>query len=522
MDSLSRQDNRRDVRRTLERLPKELDHTYDDAMVRIRDQDRQKASRANQVLTWICYAFRPLKVKELLYALAVEPGDDTLDEEAIPAVDDLIDACAGLVTVDEESKIVRLVHYTTQEYFESRRAGYFPDAQMDISKTCITYLSMKTFTNAPHRDLKSLVLENPLLHYAAMYWGDHVRGDPELLVLELILDFFHQRPNISLSMQVMNGLFDYYSYDVKENTDGLCVAAVFGLNETARHLLEKGPHPNGQNGSKQAALEAAAAIGHHGIVEILLSAGADVNGSEELDLTALHQAARYGNDDIVRTLLKNGADVDARCIDEETPLHVAVRHSHEDAVSILLAHHADVAAQNADGSTAIHFAVENGNLDMVLKLLEHGARASIEERDEENNTVLNLAAGLDSDYAIIKLLLDAGANTEAIGGDGDTPLVKALTNGRKDTVELLLDYGANPNAVTKDGLSMLRLIGPTGYDMNPSLELEELLLEHGAIAAADSDEEQYQFRDYPSQSDEDLQSDEDFQSDEDLRNDENF
>ena len=41
-----------------------------------------------------------------------------LDEENLPEIEDMVSVCAGLVTIDEESNIIRLVHYTTQEYFE--------------------------------------------------------------------------------------------------------------------------------------------------------------------------------------------------------------------------------------------------------------------------------------------------------------------------------------------------------------------------------------------------------------------
>ena len=55
---------------------------------------------------------------ELQHALAVETGTSELDEENLLEIGDLISVCAGLVIADEESNIIRLVHYTTQEYLE--------------------------------------------------------------------------------------------------------------------------------------------------------------------------------------------------------------------------------------------------------------------------------------------------------------------------------------------------------------------------------------------------------------------
>ena len=68
-----------------------------------------------------------------------------LDEENLPEIEDIISVCAGLVTVDQESNIIRLVHYTTQEYFERNQVTLFPNSQTDIAMTCVTYLSFNAF-----------------------------------------------------------------------------------------------------------------------------------------------------------------------------------------------------------------------------------------------------------------------------------------------------------------------------------------------------------------------------------------
>ncbi len=68
MDTLAKKHNRRDVRKAWVNLPKELDDTYDEAMQRIWSQDGVDAKLAEQVLSWISYAFRPLtiEVRQLL------------------------------------------------------------------------------------------------------------------------------------------------------------------------------------------------------------------------------------------------------------------------------------------------------------------------------------------------------------------------------------------------------------------------------------------------------------------------
>jgi hypothetical protein len=100
-------------------------------MERNEGQIADSQDLAKQVLSWITCTKRPLTTSELQDALAVEIGRPE------PKLEDMVSACAGLVTVDKESDIIRLVHYTTQEYFERKQNRWFPEAQRDIARTCI-------------------------------------------------------------------------------------------------------------------------------------------------------------------------------------------------------------------------------------------------------------------------------------------------------------------------------------------------------------------------------------------------
>lgn len=100
------------IRRALEKLPKgseALHEAYGEAMKRINSQARGHRELAEAVLTWITCAKRPLKTRELQHALAVEVDSPELDETGIPDLEDMVSVCAGLVTVEEESSIIRLV-----------------------------------------------------------------------------------------------------------------------------------------------------------------------------------------------------------------------------------------------------------------------------------------------------------------------------------------------------------------------------------------------------------------------------
>ncbi|KAF2809675.1 uncharacterized protein BDZ99DRAFT_33975 [Mytilinidion resinicola] len=123
-DSLLDKRTAKDVKLTLAKLSKSsaaLDDAYKEAIQRIQGQLSGDYVLAKKVLSWITYAKRPLTTTEMCCALAVEPDETKLDPENIPDVEDLLSVCAGLVVVDQESAVIRLVHYTTQEYFERIR-----------------------------------------------------------------------------------------------------------------------------------------------------------------------------------------------------------------------------------------------------------------------------------------------------------------------------------------------------------------------------------------------------------------
>jgi len=90
----------------------------------------------------------------------------------------MVSLCGGLVTVDEQSGIVRLVHYTTQESLERTKEYWFPNAETNIVNICITYLSFSIFKKGiPETDdeFERRLQSNPLYDYAMHNWGHHAR-----------------------------------------------------------------------------------------------------------------------------------------------------------------------------------------------------------------------------------------------------------------------------------------------------------------------------------------------------------
>lgn len=142
----------------LKRRPKgseALDITYNAALERVESQKEGFEKLAKRVLSWIIHAQRQLTIVELQHALAVKIGEPELDEE-------------------NKTGVIRLVHYTTQQYFERTRLSWAPSVQADITMACLTYLSFNTFETGPcdtHEKFVVRLQQNIFLVYAAKNGG---------------------------------------------------------------------------------------------------------------------------------------------------------------------------------------------------------------------------------------------------------------------------------------------------------------------------------------------------------------
>jgi hypothetical protein len=366
MDTLVNQPTKGHVKQALQHLAKGidgLDETYNLAMNRIRDQSEGFRELANRMLGWIVHAKRPLSTTELQQALGVRLHTQELNEDFLPSIPDLTSRCAGLVTIDEQSGIVRLIHYTTQEYFTRTWAGSFSDAQMDIANVCVTYLSFEVFEAGfceSDREFEERLRTNVLYDYAARNWGYHAYTAS--IAEDSILNLLESRAKVSAASQAMMVEGDYpdYSQGVPMEMTGAHVAAYFGLVDTIMGLLKKGHNPHLQDSYGRTPLSWAAENGHKAVVKLLLEAKADVNAKDNKGQTPLWCAARNGHEAVVKLLLEAKADVDAKDNGGRTPLWCAARNGHEAVVKLLLEAKAD-AKDEYDGHTPLPWAAVKGH-----------------------------------------------------------------------------------------------------------------------------------------------------------------
>jgi hypothetical protein len=302
-------------------LPEELDEIYNAALERIQNQHKDRSELAMRMLSWITYALRPLKVGEIQHAMAVmdlEPDETCLDEEDLPSEALLVTVCGGILTIDQESNVIRLIHYTTQEYFERHRGEIFPDAQLNISRACIQYLSMDPFREGPcttDTDMEDRLRVYKLLDYASHNWGNHAYGDPEEGIKGEVWRFFNHSSLLSSTVQAMSSLgyrHSEWSQAFPSEVPGIVIAAEFGLTVLVNMMFQLGNSIEGNGSDMQTALHLATKKGYEAVAKILLAAGADIEAKDNNRQTALDYAAFNGHEAAIRLLLAAGANVKAK------------------------------------------------------------------------------------------------------------------------------------------------------------------------------------------------------------------
>lgn len=486
---------------------KVLTHAYDKAIERINEQSLHMKSLAMKVLLWVIFAKRALTTSELRHALATERGMTTLDDEDLSDLRDMGRVCVGLVTVDEKSGIIQLVHYTAQEYFENTQSRWFPEADSVLLGACITYLSFKVFESGfctTDDEFEQREAQFPLCNYAASYWGDHASKNEQ--PGEEILEFLMHPAKVDASVQAQLAVKHYsshegYSQEVPRRVTALHLAAQFGLTELTRILLgeQYKCNPDSCDSNGQSPLLWATRNGHEDVIKLMIEANADLEvRDKEEGATPLIWAARKGYKNVVNLLLERGGEINAKDNRGRTPLSLAALHKHGSIMQLLLNKGGIVDVNDEKGKVKL-LANTQVERQAALKMLnEHyfnstsAAEAAIneaiilhatetwseiDEMDEHGRTRLSRAAE-SGDKEIVQMLLATG-EVDINGRDGEhkeTPLIWAAKNGHTAIVKLLLDAGADVNVKEQElGETALTLAIENGHET-----IVQALLDRGA------------------------------------------
>jgi uncharacterized protein len=233
-------------------------------------------------------------------------------------------------------------------------------------------------------------------------------------------------------------------------------------------------------------------------------------------LTALIFAAREGDVESARYLLDGGASVNQTTEYGWTPLLTATNNRQYKLALDLLDRGADPNIANKGGWTPLYLATDNANIEggdypvpkpdvdhheFIRTLLDRGADPNRRVRDNtltrtiftmqwfyENGATPLVRASQSSDIALMRLLLEYGADAFQATENGDTALtasagigwVEGVTYERapEDNVEavrMLLDLGLDPNHANREGRTALM-----GAALKGRSGVVQLLVDRGA------------------------------------------
>lgn len=222
----------------------------------------------------------------------------------------------------------------------------------------------------------------------------------------------------------------------------LKAAATRAKTETVQQLLAAGvpleplpaPKAKDPNGEIPIAGWLTSASAHSETLQLLIAAGASRSDQKDKDL-ALVGAARSGSVESVRALIAYGANPNANL----------------SKLAVIEAGNGWTSWSDGSGSILI-YAARSGNPEVVREILRYHPK--INARDRKGQTAL-FAAGeyLNSDkdgarVAIVRLLVEAGADVNGHDNDGNTPLHETFLT---DVEVELLKLGADVNARNNDG-----------------------------------------------------------------------
>ncbi|PNP74430.1 hypothetical protein FNYG_12479 [Fusarium nygamai] len=397
---------------------KALSDAYEQTMTRIKSQESDHAMLAKGVLLWLTYARSELTIEDLRYALATRSKYRMVRTQDLPFESTMISVCAGLVSLDESSKIIRLVHFTTQEYLIQNPDELFPLTEQDIARTY------------------------PLIHYGgtALSIGDITGANTSISNHELI-EFMNDEATVSLAMRNALQRFKVGYFFMRH----LHIAAYFGLVELVENLLDMGAAVDSADRTGRTPLSYAAEQGYDAIMVMLLERGAKVDSQDG----EVVPTGRYRN--------KNAG---------RTPLSFATQQGHETAVHILISNGASSSVRSKSGLTPLSYAVENRRENLVRLFLN----------TEPGDISTELGRAVDNAHeAIVRLLFENGAEIDYSSTPGFTPLFRATRANHEDMVRLLLENGANPDPLYSMSTPLLSAAA-RGYD-----RITRLLLETGRV-----------------------------------------
>ncbi|EJT68913.1 hypothetical protein, variant [Gaeumannomyces tritici R3-111a-1] len=265
-----------EVKDALEKLPRNLEETYERIIDSIPNERKKDATR---LLQFLVYCDRPLKLGEASDVIATQTDMEPLgfNHERRPFDEAITEHCPGMVALvstkgSTATPELHLAHFSVKEFLLKQPSFEITTASISITKTCLSYLRDIGDT---HREIKKSF---PLARRAAEMWMPHaVKAEVSKDIVRMSVEFLQDGKTFRLWGQLYQPDRGWDESPGAPTGSRLYYTCLGGFKQAAICLLDKGADVNAHGGEFGNALQAASLRGHTETVRLLLDRGAYVD-----------------------------------------------------------------------------------------------------------------------------------------------------------------------------------------------------------------------------------------------------
>lgn len=478
-----------DVENAVQRLSTDtLQARYAEIFENINDDGPAARRIINRAFSWLLCSYEAHSPSSFLTAVS---GICYGSTERLDDISSLTTMCRGLVVIDTNMNVVRLMHSSLEEFLSAKAEFSHSRCHSLVAEACLSICMRGIGIDKAAKTAGA----HEIYEYSALNWPRHCHcaqsecTEPDTVsnMMEFVFDehdtsiffldwmsyvknlagklsYYHQlRKRLeAVSNPVGTPLFLACAFGLLnvvhrlgavETTDwnlrnpightGICLAGAFGHADIVDYLLRKGAEPSPSGGHFGTPLHAAAFKGHLAVVRSLLDrrGDSDDNGSYG---TALEASFTGGQEEVALAVLKGRHNV-MNQQEYDLAISRAAKAGFMDVI-----HYLEKSFKYGYSSSPlakaglIKLAILRGSVPVLRHLLSTPKDHLAESQPKLPAGTVS-AASLAGHDDVVLLLLDHGEDIEEEGPYGK-PLRIACLMGYESTVRVLLDKGAKVNA----------------------------------------------------------------------------